>query len=62
MSWTLAKVSLLLLFAQLAASITIQMKKNEQFCTWKHLDQDMDFTGEYIVSGYSEKKFGMTVH
>ena len=62
MPGTLTKVAILLLAVQLAASITIQMKKSEQFCTWKFLEKGMDFSGEYVVPGYSEKKVGMTVH
>ena len=55
------KFLLLILGAHLALSITTQLNKKQQFCTYKRIPANEFFVGEYVVSGFTETKFIATV-
>ena len=55
------KLLLLVLGAHLALSITTQLNKKQEFCTYKRVPANDFFVGEYVVSGFTETKFVATV-
>ena len=55
------KFLLLVLGAHLALSITTQLNKKQQFCTYKRVPANEYLVGEYVVSGFTETKFVATV-
>ena len=55
------KFLLLILGAHLALSITTQLNKKQQFCTYKRVPANELLIGEYVVSGYTETKFVVKV-
>ncbi len=59
---TASKLILLIAFVQLSMSLTIPLRKNEQFCTLTLLEQGDAFTGDYVISGYNEDKVNAIVN
>ena len=45
----------------LAWSLTKKLENYDQFCTWKKLEVGNSLSGAFVVSGYTEDKFGVMV-
>ena len=45
----------------LAWSLTKKLENYDQFCTWKSLEVGNSLSGTFVVSGYTEDKFGAMV-
>lgn len=56
-----ARIFVLFLGLSVALSMTVQLKKNEQFCTFKFVEKDTNFNGDYIISGFNEQKVNAMV-
>lgn len=50
----------LISFTQINAIYT-SLNKNEQFCVYKNLESNVNFTGSYVVSGESEELISLRV-
>ena len=61
MSKLVARILVLFLGLSVALSMTVQLKKNEQFCTFKFVEKDSNFNGDYIISGFNEQKVNAMV-
>lgn len=56
-----SRVLILVLGVQLAMSLTLPLRKNEQFCTMSQVEQGHSFSGDYVISGYNEQKVNAMV-
>lgn len=57
------RVLILILGVQLAMSLTLPLKKNEQFCTFSYVEKGHSFSGDYVISGFNEQKVNaMVIH
>jgi len=58
----LARILILFLGLSVALSMTVQLKKNEQFCTFKFVEKDSNFNGDYVISGFNEQKVNAMIY
>jgi len=56
-----ARIFVLFLGLTVALSMTVQLKKNEQFCTFKFVEKESNFNGDYVISGFNEQKVNAMV-
>jgi len=55
------RVLIFVLGVQLALSLTLPLKKNEQFCTLNYIEEGHQFSGDYVISGFNEQKVNAMV-